>query len=114
AVRADDPQLEGPDEAQVLDGVVAGGRAADEDRAAEAHGAQGGRPRVATGEVDDDVDAALAGEAVGLAVVVLDPGEEVLLAVVDRLVGADLAELGALLVRAGGGDDVRAELLGED
>src|SRR6056297_3870465 len=67
AVRANDLELEAPDIAQVLLRVMAGGRAAGQDRAAALHAFERGHPGVAAGEVDQDIHAALVVAALRLA-----------------------------------------------
>src|SRR6185436_18711632 len=56
--------------------------------------------------VEDQVDAALPGDA-------RDFRDEILLAIVDRVIGADLQAVGGLVGAADGGDHGRAEALAE-
>src|SRR5215472_6799408 len=81
AVRANDLELEAPHIAQILLGVVAGGRAADQELAAALEAAQRGMPGVAAGEIDHHVDAALEAAALRLAVFLDRPAGKVDLAI---------------------------------
>src|SRR5258708_6217289 len=56
AIGASDVELEGPDEAQILLGVVPGGCAAGQDPSLPVQRLERGYPGVATGEVDNDVN----------------------------------------------------------
>src|SRR5712671_314877 len=114
AVRADDLELEAPHITQVLFRVVAGGRPAHQQLAAALEAAQRRIPGLPTGEVDDDIDAAVVAAALRLAVFLDRPFRPVGLGVVDHLVGAHRLQPRELLVARRAGDDMRAEKLSED
>src|SRR5262249_29683234 len=114
AVRADDLELEGPDVAQILFGVVARGSAADQKLAAALEAAQRRLPGVAAGKVDHHVDATLVAAPLRLAVFLDRPFREIDLPNVDHLVGAELLELAHLVRARGARDDMGAEMLGEN
>src|SRR5258708_29486543 len=99
AVGADDVELEGPDEPDILGGMVAGGGAAGEEASVPAQYPQRFRPGVAAGEVDDDVDPA------GLLVIDVGASEQAAAlrhpvrgGVVDPDIGAEFPEAGELRV----------------
>ena len=108
AVRSQHLDLERPDVAQVFLGIEAGGRAAGEHLAAAMHGPERRHPGVAAGEVDHHVDAAFESAPVRLAVLGVDPFHEILLRVVDDVVGADPLQALELRRRAGAGDHLGA------
>src|SRR5262249_12345558 len=110
----DDFQLEAPHVAQILLRIVAGGGAAYQQLATALEAAERGHPGVATGEVDDDVDAALVRAALRLAVALDRPFGEIALAVFAPLAGAGLPEPPHLVRAAGAGDDLGAEKLRQD
>src|SRR5262245_22475450 len=113
AVRAFDLDLEAPDVAQVLLRVVARGRPAHQELAAALDTAQRRQPRVAAGEVDDDVDATVVGATLRLAVFLDRPLRPVGLGVVDDLVSAHRLQGAQLLVAGGARDHLGAQHLGE-
>src|ERR1051326_2099527 len=84
-------------EAQVEPCVEAGGRAARHETAGGGERLETLRPRGDTHVLDHHVDTALAGE-------LLDLGGNILLVVVNYVIGAELARLGEVGLSAGGGN----------
>lgn len=98
-------QLAPPQVAEVDLRREASRRAAHEQPPARGQRAQARIERVASGEVDGDVDALTTAQPPGGAA-------EVFSRIVDDFIGAELAQLGRLLDRAGCSDDSRAYHLG--
>src|SRR5215468_11760845 len=98
AVRAEDLQFAHPDKSHVVAGVKASGRAAGQKFSPALECAQRRNPSVAARVVHDHVDAALSGQGPGLPA-------EILLGIVDGVVGASLPELLALVLGPGRCDD---------
>jgi len=101
-VRAEKRQLAAEKEAQIDFRVVAGGGAAGDEASVDGERGDALRPGSFADVFEDDVDAALVGDAFHF-------GVDLLASVDDDFVGAEGASFFGFLVAADGGDDARAE-----
>jgi len=104
-VRTEERQLLGEQHAQVKLRFVAGGGAASNKRTARLERTHAVGPRGHAHMLEDNVDAALGGDAPHFV-------RNLLFVVVDGMVGAELARLGQLALVTGGGDDLGTQHLG--
>src|SRR5438477_6122128 len=106
-IRTQDLQLERPDKADVFRRVVAGGGTAGQHAATNPQYPQAPRPGVPASVVDHDVHALIRALAAPrrLAVKPINLLYEILVGVVDDVIGAKCPEALGLVLRARGGDD---------
>ncbi len=105
-VGAENGEMAAEEEAQIDFCIVAGGGSAGDQAAVHGEGRDALRPSGFADVFEDDVDAALAREA-------LHFGVDLLLAVDDDFVGAEGAKFFDFFFAADGGDDARAENFGD-
>jgi hypothetical protein len=98
--------LAGKEETDIEFGIVAGGGTASDQTATGSEAFEAVIPCSGTNVFDDNIDAAIVGEATHL----LGDGHD---EVVDDFVSAEFAGLGKFFVGAGGGDDAGTEELGD-
>lgn len=105
-VGAEKRKLAAEEEAQIQLGIIAGSRAAGDESAAGSETGEAVIPRNNADVFENDVDAALVGDAANLVA-------NFLRFVIDDMVGAEFFGFGELLVGAGGGNHMRAKEFGD-